>query len=123
VPAAPPGVYRVAIAARGAVLGRALYRVVSRASLTARVQPAPNGDRFTVSGRRFLPDIHILLAAYPLFSGARAFVLGTARADAEGRFALRVVTRKGVPGEYVVRAYSVGSLAAQVAETYVQVTV
>lgn len=123
VPAAPPGVYRISIQSQGLTVRQTLYRVVSRAGLIAAAQPSARGDQITIRGRRFLARTRLLLVAYPLFRGARPVTIGTTRTDALGRFVLAAVTRQTVPGEYELRAYSVGTLAAQVADTFFQVSV
>jgi hypothetical protein len=123
IPAAPPGTYRVTIAAQGSLLGTARYQVVSRASLVASVTPSPQGDAIAVRGVRFIPNTRLLLTAYPLFRRARPLTLGVARTDGKGRFQFQIVRRKIPLGEYQLNAYSVGTLAAQVAQTYFQVSV
>jgi hypothetical protein len=123
VPAAPPGSYRVSIASQGALVRAAVYHVISRAEISVGVKPSLQGDTISVRGRLFLPRTNLSLIAYPLFPGPGPLVLGTPRSDSSGRFDLTVVTRKVAPGEYGVRAYSVGPLTSQQAVTYFQVTV
>jgi hypothetical protein len=123
VPAAPLGSYRITLAAHGVLLAHSTYLVVSSASIRAAVNPDPHGDSVAVTGVKFLARTQLLLVAYPLPTGRHPIVLGSTRTDGSGRCSFRTVTSKLAPGEYSLRAFTVGGLVSQIAETYFQVTI
>jgi hypothetical protein len=121
VPASPPGSYGIVARVDGIAYARATYRVMSSAVLAVTMAPASDGEELQATGRHFLPRARILLAAYPLFKGKKPLTLGVVETSQVGALSFRTVTRRLVPGEYVLRAWSVSSLTMQLAETYFQV--
>jgi hypothetical protein len=116
-------VYEVVADINGVRWATARYAVVSRASLTVHVLPAAPGDTLHISGLHFLPHLKLALVVYPLFKGPSAAVIGRPVTDAYGRFVLVHIDPKLVPGQYLLRAWSLDALSSQLAETYFQVVV
>jgi hypothetical protein len=121
VPGAAPGVYVLRVEINGVVMASAVYTVESRAMLAAAATPDAAGDRVAVTGRRFVPNTRLLVVAYLLLHPKKAVILGRPRTDARGGLSFSVSTAKLAPGQYVLRAYTVSAIAAQMAETYFQV--
>lgn len=122
-PNAQPGVYRLSIVVQGEIHVSARYHIVSPATITVRAMPSPDGDTVVVSGRRFLSRAALLLVAYPVVRGHAPVMLGTVHADTRGRFRARIVSQRLQPGDYVLRAWSVGLLESETAEAFFQVVV
>src|SRR5438270_13878485 len=99
------------------------YDVMSRATFRLYLTPPRQSWRVILSGRRFLPNTRLLLAAYPMFPGAKPVSLGVARSTSTGLLSFSDVTRKLVPGEYVLRVWSMDFLTVEMAYAYFQVVV
>lgn len=123
VPGAAPGAYVLRVEINGVTVASATYTVISRATLAAAATPNTAGDRVAVSGRHFVPRTRLLLVAYPLLHPKKAVILGRPRTDNRGALTFAVSTARLAPGQYVLRAYTVSAIAAQMAETYFQVVV
>jgi len=120
VPASPPGLYRVLAEVNGVPYAQASYHVISGATLHVL---GAGGDVLVISGRRFIPDVRLVLVAYPTFEAHKYFVLGTVQSDRRGDFRLSMPTKRLGQGQYVLRAFSQSTLAAQMAETFFEVVV
>jgi len=120
VPASPPGPYRVLAEVNGVPYAEASYHVVSGATL--QVVNA-GGDTLVISGRRFIPGVRLALVAYPTFEAHKYFVLGTLKSNQRGDFRFSMATKRLGQGQYVLRAFSQSTLAAQMAETFFEVVV
>lgn len=118
VPGSPPGTYYVAAEVNGVRYATALYRVRSAAVLAAAATPARGGEQVRVSGEKFLPGQRFELIAYPVFRGPKAVTLGSVTTDGHGRFWYARTLQGLSPGEYVLRAWSADSLAAQTAQAF-----
>lgn len=122
VPGSPPGLYRVQAEIDGVTYAAAWYAVTSKANLSVSVLAAVGGDRIEVMGKRFIPDLSLLLVAFPTFRKGHV-VLGWARTDGRGAFRLEYAPRRLSPGQYVLRAYSTSAVAAQMAEVPFEVVI
>jgi hypothetical protein len=87
------------------------------------VTPGSSGVIVQITGRRFLPDSRLLLAAYPTSVGSQAVTLGMVRSSADGRFTFVTASRKLLIGEYTLRAWSLDFARIDLADTYFQVVV
>ncbi|GAC1470872.1 MAG: hypothetical protein PVSMB7_22080 [Chloroflexota bacterium] len=121
VPGSPPGPYRVMAQINGASVASARYLVASHANLRVSVQGSPHGETVSVDGRRFLPGLHLVLVAYPLFRGAKVVVLTRVSTDSHGTFSVQQTSRILVPGQYVLRSFSTDAVSAQMAEQFFEV--
>jgi hypothetical protein len=123
LPGSPPGVYKMTLKVGGLASASAKYRVLSLARLTVLASSDAAGERLTVGGRSFVPSIHVLLIVYPLGSRTRQIVMGRTNTSPSGSFKFTVSTRPLSPGEYVLRAWDVDNIYAQMAETFFQIVV
>ncbi len=120
IPASPPGPYKVVAEINGVPYAQTNYHVVSGATLHVL---SPGGNALIISGRRFIPRIRLALVAYPTFEAHKYFVLGTVQSDRRGTFRFSLPTKRLGQGQYVLRAFSQSTLAAQMAETFFEVVV
>jgi len=120
VPASPPGPYRVLAEINGVPYAEASYHVISGAALQVT---SAGGNTLVISGRRFIPGVRLALVAYPTFEAHKYFVLGTLKSDQRGDFRFSMPTKRLGQGQYVLRAFSQSTLAAQMAETFFEVVV
>jgi hypothetical protein len=123
VPATRPGFYRIEARLGKARIAWTRYHVVVRALMSASVTPTATGERLRVTGRHFMPGARLLLALYPMISGARPTTLGVVRSSDSGGMSFEKVARKLVPGEYVLRAWSLDFVTVDLADAYFQVVV
>ena len=123
IPGSPPGTYRVIAEVGGVPLAEARYRVISRAHLTVSVTSARDGELLQISGRKFIPRIPLILVIYPVEKPRKYIVIGSVRSGTNGHFQFSRSTRKLVPGQYILRAWSGDQLSAQMAEVPFQVVV
>lgn len=105
----------------GVTEASASYRVTSYANMTVAIVGSSQGESIQIQGRRFLGNLHVILIAYPLSTHARTVILGSVTTNGRGSFRLQRVTRKLVPGQYVVRAFSTDAVSAQMAEQFLEV--
>lgn len=123
VPGSPPGRYRIVASVRGATYASAIYQVASTATLTTDLQPSGGGDRIAVTGKNFLPNLRLLLVAYPIDVRGKPIVVGRVRSDPHGAFHYARSLRKLALGQYVLRAWSQNALVTQMAESFFQVLI
>lgn len=123
VPGSPPGTYTVTARVAGDVYASAKYTVTSSATLAVTAIPVSKGERVAITGKHFLPNLKLLLAAYPVVRGAKPVVLGTSRTDHIGAFSVQVLTSKLGPGQYELAAWSLSQVSAQMASAFFQVDV
>lgn len=123
IPASPPGKYRVLATTNGTIWASTVYRVRSAATLSGSVSSVVHGERVTVAGKHFLPRVKLLLIAYPMSVRGKPVIIGTARSDGSGAFTYTRTIGKLPLGEYALRAWSQDALAAQMAETFIQVVI
>lgn len=122
IPGSPPGRYLVRAEIDGVTYAAAWYAVTSAARLNVSVLAEAGGDSIQVSGKRFLPELDLLLVAFPVFRRGHV-ILGWARTNARGAFSLQSVPHRLEPGQYVLRAYSTSALSAQMAEALFEVVI
>lgn len=120
VPASPPGTYQVLANVNGVPYASARYRVVSLATLAAKVVGTGDNERMSVHGSRFLPDLRVVLIAYSVAKGPKPVVVGSAQTSASGRLAYSGHVSFS-PGQYVLRAWSTSGFSSQMAETFFEV--
>ncbi len=123
VPASATGDYRVVARVTGVLAVFAVYHVVSRATLEVSILAGKGDGTLAIVGKKFIPKFHLTLIAYPAAGGRAPIVLGNARANARGAFSFSVPTDSLHPGQYILRAWSASSLAAQMAQTFFEVVV
>lgn len=121
VPGSPLGTYHVVALIGGVPYASARYRVVSAATLTASVSSGVSHDRLTVSGRRFLPHLRLLLISYAMTGHQKPLVVGRVQTNARGSFAVTKSIHALPAGQYVLRAAALDSYAAQVADAFFQI--
>ncbi|GAC1526813.1 MAG: hypothetical protein NVS2B16_34970 [Chloroflexota bacterium] len=85
---------------------------------TLQAIAGPSGLRIT--GSHFIPHSRLALVAYPTFGSRRYIVLGTADSNTHGTFRFHS-GQQLTPGQYVLRAFSQSTLAAQMAQTFFEV--
>lgn len=123
IPASAPGLYRVEAQAQGVPFARANYHIISLASLAANVDARRSGGTLSVAGKRFVPGFQLTLIAYSTVDGRKPIVLGNVQVNARGRFAFSRPMDRLEPGQYVLRAWSASSVAAEMAQTFFEVVV
>lgn len=123
VPASAPGLYRVQIEVQGVPYASANYQIISRASLATSIAPSSGGGTLAISGRRFVPGFRLTLIAYSTVTGRQPVVLGNVQVNARGRFSLSRPIDRLEPGQYILRAWSASSMAAEMAQTFFEVVV
>jgi hypothetical protein len=123
VPASAPGMYRVLAEVQGVPLARATYNIVSLASLATSVAPTAGGGTLSISGKRFVPGFQLTLIAYSTVGGRKPIVLGNVQVNSRGRFSFTRPVDDLEPGQYVLRAWSASSVAAEMAQTFFEVVV
>jgi hypothetical protein len=121
VPASPPGRYRLTAKINTVPYATTSYRVVSRATLNASVQQTSVGQELVIHGAGFVPKFRLALVAYHAVGTSKPIVLRLIRAASTGGFAYRGTIKRLPPGQYILRAWSVSQLAAQMAETSFEV--
>lgn len=121
MPASQPGQYVIEVQQDGLILASALYTVESLAVMNVAADLNRTGDVLTVSGQHFLPSTRLYLVVYPTLRGHKPVPIGTVWSDKHGRMSYSYSTRKLSPGEYVLRAYSMSAITAQMAQTFFQV--
>ena len=123
VPASAPGLYRVLAEVQGVPYARANYDIVSLASLESSVTPAQGGGTLSIYGKKFVPGFRLTLIAYSTVSGRKPIVLGTVQVNSRGHFTFNRPVNDLEPGQYVLRAWSASSVAAEMAQTFFEVVV
>ncbi len=123
VPASAPGLYRVLAQVQGVPYARATYDIVSLASLATSVAPTAGGGTLSISGKKFVPGFQLTLIAYSTVGGRKPIVLGNVQVDSRGRFTLARPVDDLEPGQYILRAWSNSSVAAEMAQTFFEVVV
>jgi hypothetical protein len=123
VPASAPGQYRVLADVQGVPYARATYDIVSLASLATSVTPTARGGTLSISGKKFVPGFRLTLIAYSTVGGRKPIVLGTVQVNPRGRFSFDRPVDDLDPGQYVLRAWSSSSVAAEMAQTFFEVVV
>jgi hypothetical protein len=121
IPGSPPGLYQIVADIDGVPQAGARYRVVSAAHLSVQVTSTGRGELLQVWGAKFIPGTPLVLIVYPVVRGHPPLLIGTVRSGLHGRFQVRQVNRKLVPGQYILRVWS--SETAQTAEMPFQVVV
>jgi hypothetical protein len=121
IPASAPGSYRVLLLVNGVPYAAAVYRVVSRASLGVHVVLTASGQTLVVSGTRFLPRLRLMLVAYAMFAGQQPVRIGLVQTDPQGKFALTRPLPNLPAGQYVLSAWALSALSAQVADAVFEV--
>lgn len=122
IPAAAPGTYLVQAEVNSVPVAHAGYHVVSLARLDAKSVVSPTSEGIQVRGRRFLPNTRAALIVYPVQGSGKPILLGVATSDSTGAFTYF----KGLklkPGQYVLRAWTVSAITAQMAQTFFQVEI
>jgi hypothetical protein len=122
VPMSAPGTYLLEAEINGRIVATARYIVTSHAALTVQAN-ASHGETLVIRGHHFIPDFKLALVAYATVGDAKPLVLGMTRSSRHGSFVFRTTTSKLVPGQYVLRSWSVSDLAAQMSETVFEVNV
>jgi hypothetical protein len=123
VPMSAPGTYLLKAEISGRIVATARYVVASHAALTVEAAASPKGETLIIRGRHFIANFKLALVAYATFGKAKPLVLGMAHSSKRGSFVFRTTTNKLVPGQYVLRSWSVSDLAAQMSETVFEVDV
>jgi hypothetical protein len=123
IPASAPGLYRVQAQVNGVPYARAGYHIVSLASLATSVTSSSSGGTLTVVGKKFVPGFQLTLIAYSTVGGRTPIVLGTVQVNSRGRFAFAWPMDQLQPGQYILRAWSASSVAAEMAQTFFEVVV
>jgi len=101
----------------------ASYDVRSAAILHSQASSVGNGDIIRVRGTGFLPNLKVLLVAYPIDVSGKPIALGTTKCNARGSFTYSRTVPTLALGQYLVRAWSDDAMAAQMAESYFQVVI
>jgi hypothetical protein len=123
IPASAPGLYRVQAQVQGVPYALANYHIVSSASLAASVTTASGGGTLSIAGKKFVPGFQLTLIAYSTVGGRTPIVLGNVQVNSRGRFSFARPMDQLEPGQYVLRAWSVSSVAAEMAQTFFEVVV
>jgi hypothetical protein len=123
IPASAPGLYRVEAEVQSVPYARANYRIVSAAALAASIIPAAGGGTLSIIGKKFVPGFRLVLIAYSTVSGRKPVVLGNVQVNSRGRFTFSGRLDRLEPGQYVLRAWSNSSVAAEMAQTFFEVVV
>lgn len=123
IPGSPPGIYQVAAQVNGLRYASASYKVTSAAVLAVRVSSRRKGEQVGVRGQRFLPELRLVLIAYPMFAGGKVQVLGSVKTAKNGAFKFVMVTRTLRPGQYLLEALSQSALSTQMSQTFFEVVV
>ena len=123
IPASAPGLYRVQVDVQGVRYASADYRIVSAASLGASILPGATGGTLVIVGKKFVPGFRLVLIAYPTVGGRQPVVLGNVQVSSRGRFTFSHPIDKLEPGQYVLRAWSASSVAAEMAQTFFEIVV
>lgn len=123
VPASAPGLYQVLAEVQGVPYARATYDIVSLATLATSVTPTAGGGTLSVTGKKFVPGFQLTLIAYSTVGGRKPIVLGTVQVNSRGRFSFARPVDDLEPGQYVLRAWSSSSMAAEMAQTFFEVVV
>jgi hypothetical protein len=121
VPGTVPGDYSIVAQVNGAPYASARYRVRSFAALSVATKLAGGSVRLGVSGRRFLPDTTLILLLYSAQGAIKPVQLGRVTTNGKGAFSRWLPSRHLPAGQYVLRAWPTGPLAAQTVDTYFQV--
>jgi hypothetical protein len=123
IPASAPGLYRVEAEVQGVPYARANYRIASAAALAASIVPAAGGGTLSIIGKKFVPGFQLVLIAYSTVNGRKPVVLGNVQVNSRGRFTFSGPIDKLQPGQYILRAWSNSSVAAEMAQTFFEVVV
>jgi hypothetical protein len=123
VPASAPGLYRVLAEVNGVPYARANYAIVSLASLETSVSPTERGGTLSIYGKKFVPGFRLTLIAYSTVAGRKPIVLGNVQVNSRGHFSFNRPVDDLEPGQYVLRAWSASSVAAEMAQTFFEVVV
>lgn len=123
IPASPAGSYHIEVDVNGVAYASTLYRVRSHAGMVVALAPGAGGETIKVRGKHFLPYLTLLLVAYPMFTGAKAILLGRTRSDSVGRVRFTTTISAFRAGQYDLRAWSSNGLAAQMADAFFEVVV
>ncbi|HEX6506763.1 MAG TPA: hypothetical protein VF221_03945, partial [Chloroflexota bacterium] len=123
IPASAPGTYRVVATVQGVRYAVTTYRIASAATLTASVVGASDSQKIVIVGKKFIPRYSLTLIAYSTVGGRKPIVLGTVQANDRGRFTFTDSTTRLDPGQYLLRAWSLSAVAAQMAQTFFEVVV
>lgn len=123
VPGSPPGEYGVVAEIGGVRWAAARYRVTNAAHMTVEAIPGGRTEVLQVTGRKFLPDVSLLMVAYALVRPRHPMIIGTIHTDSRGRFQFTYSSRKLVPGQYILQAWSQSEFSAQMAQELFQVVV
>jgi hypothetical protein len=123
IPASAPGVYRVQAEVQGVPYARAEYHIVSAASLAASVTPTSSGGTLSILGKKFVPGFQLTLIAYSTIGTRKPIVLGNVQVNSYGRFTFSRPMDQLQPGQYILRAWSASSVAAEMAQTFFEVVV
>jgi hypothetical protein len=121
IPASPPGSYRLTAKVDGVAYASTIYRIVSKATLAAVVHPGARDRSLVVTGSGFVPKFTLAIVAYPAIGHKKPIVLGMAHPNGSGRFTFGSTIKRLPPGQYLLRAWSVSQMAAQMAETSFEV--
>jgi hypothetical protein len=115
--------YRIIAQVNGVPYAAARYRITSTALLRVSVTPGQIGEQVQVRGLRFLPHLTLVLVAYSVDTRARPILLGVVRTGRHGTFRFVASSQRLVPGQYLLRAWSVSQVSAQMAEGFFEVVV
>jgi hypothetical protein len=122
IPASPPGSYRLTAKVNGVAYASTRYRIISKARLAATVHPASSTRSLVVTGTGFVPKFALAIVAYHAVGHRKPIVLGMAHPGPSGRFTFGSTIKRLPPGQYLLRAWSVSQMAAQMAETSFEVS-